>query len=44
MTTRQPPKGVQETAQRARTWIEEGKAGDNFTEVGRTGGVGRLGR
>lgn len=31
----QPPKGVQEAAQRARRWIEDGKAGDNFTDVGR---------
>lgn len=36
MTTHTPPKGVQEAAQRARRWIEEGKAGDNFTDVGRT--------
>ena len=31
-----PPKGVQEAAQRAVDWIEDGKAGDNFTDVGRT--------
>ena len=31
-----PPKGVQEAAARAVRWIEEGKAGDNFTDVGRT--------
>lgn len=30
-----PPKGVQETAQRAVRWIEEGHAGDNFTDTGR---------
>lgn len=30
-----PPKGVQEAAQRARTWIEDGKAGENFTDTGR---------
>lgn len=30
-----PPKGVQEEAQRAVRWIEEGYAGDNFTPVGR---------
>lgn len=32
----QPPKGVQEAAQRAQRWIEEGKAGANFTDTGRT--------
>jgi hypothetical protein len=31
-----PPKGVQEAAQRARRWIEDGKAGKNFTDTGRT--------
>lgn len=31
----QPPKGVQETAQRAVRWIEDGKAGRNFTDTGR---------
>lgn len=31
-----PPKDVQEAAQRAQRWIEDGKAGDNFTDVGRT--------
>lgn len=30
-----PPKGVQEAASRAVRWIEEGKAGENFTAVGR---------
>ena len=30
-----PPKGVQEEAQRALAWIEDGHAGDNFTDVGR---------
>lgn len=29
------PKGVQETAQRAVKWIEEGRAGDGFTQVGK---------
>jgi hypothetical protein len=32
----QPPKGVQEAAQRAARWIDEGKAGKNFTDTGRT--------
>ena len=31
----QPPKDVQEAAQRAE-WIEDGKAGKGFTDVGRT--------
>lgn len=31
----QPPQGVQETGQRAVGWIEEGRAGRNFTDVGR---------
>lgn len=31
-----PPKGVQEVGQRAVRWIEEGKAGRNFTDTGRT--------
>ena len=31
-----PPQGVQEAAQRAQRWIEDGKAGKNFTDVGRT--------
>ncbi len=35
MSTHEPPKGVQQAAQRAQKWIEEGKAGDNFTDVGR---------
>ncbi len=30
-----PPKGVQEEAQRAVRWIEDGEAGNNFTPVGR---------
>lgn len=30
-----PPQGVQEAAQRAVTWIEEGRAGRNFTDTGR---------
>jgi hypothetical protein len=30
-----PPKGVQKVGQRAVRWIEEGKAGRNFTDVGR---------
>lgn len=35
MATHEPPKGVQEAAQRARRWIEEGHAGSNFTDTGR---------
>lgn len=31
----QPPKGVQETAQRAVRWIEDGRAGRSFTDTGR---------
>src|ERR1700712_635436 len=30
-----PPKGVQEVGRRAVGWIEDGKAGRNFTSVGR---------
>ena len=30
-----PPKGVQQAAARAVRWIEDGKAGRNFTDVGR---------
>lgn len=30
-----PPKGVQEAAQRAVRWIDDGKAGRNFTDTGR---------
>ncbi|WP_232548770.1 hypothetical protein [Propioniciclava soli] len=30
-----PPKGVQEAAARAVRWIDEGRAGRNFTDVGR---------
>ena len=30
-----PPKGVQEVGRRAVRWIEDGKAGRNFTSVGR---------
>ena len=30
-----PPKGVQKVGARAVRWIEEGKAGRNFTDVGR---------
>jgi hypothetical protein len=30
-----PPQGVQRAAQRAVTWIDDGKAGKNFTDVGR---------
>lgn len=33
--TYNPPKLVQEAAQRALKWIEEGKAGSGFTNVGR---------
>ncbi|MER7073028.1 hypothetical protein [Terrabacter sp. NPDC000476] len=35
MATHEPPKGVQEAAQRAQRWIEDGKAGANFTDTGR---------
>ena len=31
----QPPKDVQEAAQRAVRWIDEGKAGSGFTDTGR---------
>jgi len=31
----QPPQAVQEAAQRAERWIEEGKAGKGFTDTGR---------
>ena len=36
MTTdgHRPPKGVQNAARRAVKWIEDGKAGRNFTDVG----------
>jgi hypothetical protein len=30
-----PPKGVQKVGQRAVRWIDDGKAGRNFTDVGR---------
>jgi len=30
-----PPKGVQQVGQRAVRWIEDGRAGRNFTDVGR---------
>ena len=30
-----PPKGVQEVGQRAVRWIEDGKQGKNFTDVGK---------
>lgn len=30
-----PPKGVQQVGQRAVRWIEEGRAGAGFTDVGR---------
>ena len=30
-----PPKDVQEAAQRAQRWIEEGRAGKGFTDTGR---------
>jgi len=33
--TYNPPKGVQEAAQRALKWIDEGKAGQGFTATGR---------
>jgi hypothetical protein len=35
MATYKPPQLVQEAAQRAIAWIEEGKAGKGFTAVGR---------
>lgn len=36
MSTRhEPPKDVQETAQRTVRWIEDGKAGKGFTDTGR---------
>ena len=35
MATHEPPKGVQQAAQRAQKWIEEGRAGRNFTDTGR---------
>ncbi len=31
----QPPQDVQEAAQRAQRWIEEGRAGKGFTDTGR---------
>ncbi|MFY0409795.1 hypothetical protein [Solicola sp. PLA-1-18] len=31
-----PPKGVQKVGARAVKWIEDGKAGKNFTDTGRT--------
>lgn len=30
-----PPKGVQQVGRRAVRWIEDGRAGRNFTDVGR---------
>lgn len=33
--THVPPKGVQQAARRAVRWIEDGKAGKNFTDTGR---------
>lgn len=35
MSGHTPPKGVQKVGQRAVRWIEDGKAGRNFTDVGR---------
>jgi len=35
MATHEPPKGVQEAAQRAQKWIQEGHAGSGFTDTGR---------
>ncbi len=35
MSGHTPPKGVQEVGRRAVKWIEDGKAGRNFTDVGR---------
>jgi hypothetical protein len=34
--TYEPPQGVRQAAQRAIEWIEQGKAGSGFTQVGRT--------
>jgi len=36
MTSHTPPKDVQEAAQRALGWIEEGRAGRGFSDTGRT--------
>lgn len=36
MASHTPPKGVQEAAERALRWIEDGRAGDDFTDTGRT--------
>lgn len=36
MATFRPPIGVRDAAQRSLGWIEEGKAGQGFTPVGRT--------
>lgn len=35
MSGHTPPKGVQQAARRALRWIEDGKAGKNFTDTGR---------
>ncbi|MGB3763580.1 MAG: hypothetical protein WA966_10175 [Ornithinimicrobium sp.] len=35
MASHTPPQGVQEAAQRAVGWIDDGKAGRNFTDTGR---------
>ena len=35
MSGHTPPKDVQETAQRAVRWIDDGKAGKGFTDTGR---------
>jgi hypothetical protein len=35
MSGHTPPKGVQKVGQRAVKWIEDGKAGKGFTDVGR---------
>ena len=35
MSGHTPPPGVQEVGKRAVRWIEDGKAGRNFTDVGR---------
>lgn len=35
MASHQPPKGVQQAAQRALEWIHDGKAGKGFSDVGR---------
>jgi hypothetical protein len=36
MSGHTPPQGVRKAAQRALRWIEQGRAGRNFTDTGRT--------